>query len=215
MSARSSEFVMTPSVQKTVPGADGARIVPAVQPFSAQVVFGPSRFLPKLLSAQVVSAQDALKGPARTRAQQVNQQGHTIQVSCFRRRPIRLDARKLPFEVARKVRGQPGCEVADQSLTGDLRQHSPQAVADRKLDARCGALFRRYEAVADLALRGRPAAPIAADAPDPARQTLEGTLGARGAAEMRGDRTSVTRIMPSTRAGVGAPVSDAPGRQAA
>src|SRR6266852_4833490 len=117
MSARSSEFVMTPSVQKTVPGADGARIVPAGLP----------------LSAQLVSPQDALNGPTRTRAQQANQQGHAIQVSRFRRRSIRLDARKLPFEVARKVRGQPGCEVANQSLTGDLRQHSPQAVSDRKL----------------------------------------------------------------------------------
>src|SRR6266852_478286 len=133
MSARSSEFVMTPSVQKTVPGADGARIVPAVQPFSAQVVFGLSRYRPKSLAAQLVSAQDAPKDPARTRAQQANQQGHAIQVSHARRRSIRLDARKLPFEVARKVRGQPGCEVANQSLTGDLRQHSPQAVSDRKL----------------------------------------------------------------------------------
>src|SRR6267378_4684905 len=184
MSARSSEFVMTPSVQKTVPGADGARIVPAVLPFSAQVVFGPSRFLPKSLSAQ-----HALKGPARTRAQQANQQGHTIQDMCFRRRSIRLDARKLPFEVARKVRGQPGCEIADQSLAGDLRQHSPQAVSDRKLDARCGALICRYEAIADLALRGRPAALIAADAQDPAGQTPEVTLDARDAAEIRGDRT--------------------------
>src|SRR5882724_2160025 len=105
MSARSSEFVITPSVQKTIPGADGARIVPAVLPFSAQVVTGPSRFLPRSLSAQVVSAQDALKGFARTRAQQANQQGHTIQVSRFRRWSIRVDARKLPFEGARKVRG--------------------------------------------------------------------------------------------------------------
>src|SRR5260370_12700490 len=116
---------------------------------------------------------------------------------CFRRRSIRLDARKLPFEVARKVRGQPGCEVADQSLAGDLRQHSPQAVSDRKLDARCGALICRYEAVADLALRGRPAALIAADAQDPARQTLEVTLDARGAAQTRAHPTQSYSDHPS------------------
>src|SRR6266581_6578678 len=64
MSARSSEFVMTPSVQKTVPGADGARIVPTVQPFLAQVVFSLSRFLPKSFSAQVVIRSSCI-GPGR------------------------------------------------------------------------------------------------------------------------------------------------------
>src|ERR1700681_4548074 len=100
---------MTPSLQKmTVPGADGARIVPVT------------------LS---LSAKNAPKRLACTHAQQAHQQGNSIEVLHSGRRSIRRGARQPPFEVAGEFRGQPGGEITDQSLPGDLREHPPQAVA--------------------------------------------------------------------------------------
>ena len=192
-----------------------SKIVPAV-PFSAQAVFGP------VVSAPVASGPaigpGRAEGPgAHARAQQANQQGHTIRVSRARRRSIGW----MPESCRSRLRAK--CPRSAGLLRGRgpiPRGRSapafPQAVADRKLDARCGALICRHEAVADLALRGRPAALIAADAQDPARQALEVALDACGAAEIRGDRAEVLRgSCRSTRSGVGTPVSDAPGRQAA
>src|SRR5713101_5773599 len=162
---------MTPSLQKmTVPGAYGARIVPVT------------------LS---LSGKNAPKRLTRTHTQQAHQQGNTIQVLRFGRRSMRRGARQLPFEVAGKFRGQPGSEVTDQSLPGDLRQHSPQAVADRKLDTRCRALFDRYQMIADLALRGRPAALVAARSDDPTRQIFAVALDTCGTVKIRGDRAEL------------------------
>src|ERR1700738_5292837 len=169
MSARSSESVMTlPLLKKT-------------------------RFRSELsknrTSVPLSSAQHTLKSLTCTFAQQAHQQSDCIQVLGSRGHFMRTGARKLAFEVARKFRGQPGCEIAHQSFTGDLRQHSPQGVADRELDARRSALLCWHELVADLALRGRPAALIAAHADDPTGQIPGVALDPRGATETRGDRT--------------------------
>src|SRR6266404_2995057 len=169
MSARSSEFDMTPSVQK-----DCSRRGLSKNRTNSAAIVTPDR--PKTLSAQ-----DVPKCLTRTRAQQPNQEGNSIEGL----RSRWLNARKLPFEVARKVRGEPGSEITDQSLTGDLGEHSPQAVADRKLDTRRSALFNRYETIVNLALRGRPAALIAACSDDPTRQVFEVALDTRGATEIR------------------------------
>ena len=74
----------------------------------------------------------------------------------------------MPVEIARKVSGQPGGEIAHQAVTRDLRQHPFETVANRKLDACCGALLCWHEVITDFALSGRPAALVAADSDDPA-----------------------------------------------
>ena len=56
------------------------------------------------------------------------------------------------IEIPRKISGQPAGKIAYQSLTRDLRQHPPETVADRKLDARCCALFNGYKVIAEFAL---------------------------------------------------------------
>jgi len=92
------------SVQKTVPARTEQ------ESYSGAAIFGPSRYRSGVVFCPGVirpscSAQYALKGLRARVRKQANQQGHTIQVSRFSRWSIRLDARKLPFEVARKVRG--------------------------------------------------------------------------------------------------------------
>src|ERR1700681_750943 len=122
MSARSSEFVMTPSLpkdhfQEIIPDNDGARIVPAALFLSAQEA---------VQETAQESLNGALQGVARTRPQNPHQQGNAIEVLRVVRRSIRQHAPQMPIEVARKLRSQPGSEVAAQSLSADLRLHSLQ-----------------------------------------------------------------------------------------
>ena len=90
----------------------------------------------------------------------------------------------MPVEIAREVCGQACREIAHQTVTRDLRQHALETVANRKLDTRCGALLDRYELIADFALRRGSAALIAAHSDDPAGQSFEDPLDARGTAKV-------------------------------
>ena len=128
-------------------------------------------------------------------------------------RPI---AGKVTIEVARKVRGQPCGKIAHQSVTGDLRQHPPEAVADRKLDTCCRALLRSARGDSGSRLGWRSGCADRCRFRRSGRTELPASRSMRAAPRKSAEiGPSLTRIAPSTRSGVGMPVNDAPGRQAA
>src|ERR1700730_14140513 len=115
MSDRSSEFVMTPSLVKK--SCDRIE----------QESYQKARFLP---------SPDSPNDLQRTPAQEVNQQRNAVEALWSPRSALQPMARKVPIEVTRKVGGQARGKIAHQSVTGNLRQHPFEAVADRKFDTR-------------------------------------------------------------------------------
>ncbi len=165
---------MNPSYRPEIPRAHGIRI--GIKQDSYQ-------------SAQLLPPQQSPNCSRCTLVQQCDQQRSSDQISWPVRRSIQPITGKVAIEVTRKVSGQTGGKVSQQSVTHDLGQHALEAVADRKLDTRCCTLFCRHEVEADLAL-GRGAAPlIAADSDDPAGQIFNVALEARCAAELGRNRS--------------------------
>src|SRR5580692_11306123 len=100
-------------------------------------------------SLSLARARDPAPRPLCLRREKAEEKRKSIKPGRGRDPLGRGDAGQSAIEIAGKFGDDPLGEIANETGAADLGQHALEAIADRKLDARRGALLDRDEAIAD------------------------------------------------------------------